>query len=156
MYNEKGRFLSFRISQPYDFNLDEDNLLPLAINLNARQPQGPFSISHASSYDHYDRQATNMTTRVNMHLKRLSMYAGQQYDRAGEIDVYTTGGTYKASDKLELFTNLSYDELDEGDLEEARAGFDYKSQCWGLRVTYTKRPDDYSFYVRATLLGIGG
>ena len=135
---------------------EEEPYKPLGASLSARQPHGPLSASVTLSYNHYAKQINSMTSRLKADFRKVSLTLGQSYVRSSEIETYSAEGRIKTSDRTQLFAGIKYDEAEENDLEETSAGVLYQSQCWGMELTYIRKPDDYSIYVKVTLLGIGG
>ena len=150
------RLVSIKLSQPYDLLDAAEPYRPFEASLSARQAGGPLSMSAALRYDHYRKQATSMSSRLKFDHDRFGIEVGQEYNREYEIETYSVDGMLRVSDRLELLAGLKYDEAEEGDLEETSAGVLYQSQCWGIKLSYVRKPDDYAIYVEASLLGIGG
>jgi hypothetical protein len=151
-----GGLISLRLRQPYDLRAEEDPWLPLGVDLSARQPTGPVSVTSSLSYSHTEDRLESMDTNASLEFSRLGLTGGQHYDRAGHVESYSGRVSYKASGAIEVFAGTRYDASEEKGLEETSAGTRYMSQCWGVKLTYVKRPEDYSVFIEARLLGIGG
>ncbi len=154
--DDQTRLLSFRLTQPYDFLAEEKPYKPLVAELSATQPNGPLSASLSLTYDHYEKYIDSMTSNLKAAFRRVSIEVGQSYSRSSDIETYSTEGRFNISDRTEVFAGLKYDEAEESGLEETSVGLIYNKQCWGLKLTYVKKPDDYSVYVEFNLLGLGG
>jgi len=155
LLGERGRLVSLQIKQTYDFLAEDEPYRPISTNLSLMQPSGPATLSLGFTYDHYDRQIRSMNSRLKLQFKRVYFEAGQQYNRQSEVETYSADAGLKVNDKLKLLAGMRYDKEEEDGLEEVSAGLNYQSQCWGIRLTYVKKPDDYAVYMQLTLLGLG-
>ena len=152
---ERGRLVSLKITQTYDFMAEDEPYRPISTNLSLMQPSGPATLSLGFTYDHYDRQVRSMDSRLKLQFKRVGFDAAQQYNRQSEVETYSADADLKVNDKLKLLAGVRYDNKEEEGLEEVSAGLNYRSQCWGIKLTYVKKPGDYAVYVQLTLLGLG-
>jgi len=79
---------------------------------------------------------------------------GQRYSRADGILFYSGGVSLPVTGRLALNSTLWYD-AQAGRLEDLKLSADYSAQCWGVNITFNRRPDDYSILFLVELKGLG-
>jgi len=63
-------------------------------------------------------------------------------------------GRARVTNSLDLFAGFRQDEFSNSNLEKT-IGFEYRSQCWGVEVSYSDLVDDRSFKILFSLTGFG-
>jgi LPS-assembly protein len=63
-------------------------------------------------------------------------------------------GRARVTNSLDLFAGFRQDEFSNSTLEKT-VGFEYRSQCWGVEVSYSDLVDDRSFKILFSLTGFG-
>jgi LPS-assembly protein len=63
-------------------------------------------------------------------------------------------GRARVTNSLDLFAGFRQDEFSNSNLEKT-VGFEYRSQCWGVEVSYSDLVDDRSFKILFSLTGFG-
>ncbi|NOZ26023.1 MAG: LPS-assembly protein LptD [Nitrospirae bacterium] len=85
---------------------------------------------------------------------RTALSFGQRYSRADGILFYSGGISLPVTGRLAMGSSLWYD-AEEGRLEDLRLTAEYSAQCWGMNITFNRRPDDYSILFLVELKGLG-
>jgi lipopolysaccharide assembly outer membrane protein LptD (OstA) len=63
-------------------------------------------------------------------------------------------GRARVTNSLDLFAGFRQDEFSNSTLEKT-VGLEYRSQCWGVEVSYSDLVDDRSFTILFSLTGFG-
>ena len=140
--DNKGEFLSFRITQPYDFIRErEDNkpFLPLVLNMALVRP---LSLTLGMTYDTYEKHTTTLNSRVSYGLPRITVSVGHTYQRTAAylpaIKIYNLDTNLRVTSAISMGTRATYDE-EEARLKELTVGINYFRQCWGLSMEVAER-----------------
>lgn len=153
LLDEKGEFMTLKVTQSYDFLLEEDELLPLLADITLRRP---VNLSVGAAYDHAEDEFASAKARVDIKAGKTGIKANYFYTRSADVNAYEVDLSQGFGKRLALSAGLRYDDEEEGGAEELRAGIRYTSQCWGVEFAYVERPEDYSVFVNLSLLGLGG
>jgi LPS-assembly protein len=148
--DKKGEFLTMRVSEAYDFLVDNDNLGPVNLDLNFDRV---VSLAFGLSYDVHERIITESRSNFGLKHKKAEISGGHTFSKGG-ITMYNLALSYKATQAV-TFKSAAWYDSSGGNLERLNLGFIYDSQCWGLAVDYTKRPDERIVFLTFTLKGIG-
>jgi LPS-assembly protein len=148
--DDKGEFLTLRVSEAYDFRADHDNLGPIKLDLNFNRT---VSLALGLSYEVHERIITESRSNFGLKHKRVAISGGHTFTKGG-ITMYNLALAYKATKALTLKSGAWYDPSG-GNLERLNLGLIYDSQCWALALDYTKRPDEHIMFLTFTLKGLG-
>lgn len=144
-------YVTLRVSQSYDFNKPRDAFTPMSVDAVIN---GPLTITANLLYDHYAGKFTTANATESANIYRTDIALGQRYARDTNVTLYTLDLSHRAAGGFTLETGVRYDDSEEG-MEEFRAAVKYQSQCWSTKVSYIKKPDDYTVYLEIGLLGLG-
>lgn len=147
-----GEFLTLKVSQPYDFLNDPKPFGPVTLDLSLRRA---VLLTASVAYDHYDDKLDSVSSGASARFGGSELSASYNYTRETGVRVYGINLRQALTRALELEAGIRYDEADEGGLEELRSGIKYMSGCWGVELTYVKRPDDFSVFFMVSLAGLG-
>jgi LPS-assembly protein len=146
-----GLFFSFKLSQPYNLRMDNEPLKPLRADFSF---QSPLTLRFELDYDHYVRAITVFNGEASFNPGWAVISAGQRYDRENNILSYTGGLGFNITKELRLNNSIMYDAKG-GGAQDITSSAVYTAQCWGITVTYSKRPRDYSIMLAFELKGLG-
>ncbi|MGE5893604.1 MAG: LPS-assembly protein LptD [bacterium] len=149
--DDKGAFFSFRIAQPYDLRQSYHPLKPLRLDLGMSTA---LSLRAGVTYDYYRGGIAVFNGDAGMNLKQVYAGVGQRYDRENNTLFYTGTLNFSLGPQLSFRNSLWYDAKGEG-LRDFSTSAIYSAQCWGLTLTYTKQPGEYSIRFAFELKGLG-
>jgi len=150
----------FRLSQSYDLFEDESPFTPLLLEGGLSSHRVDININ--TSYDFYEGRTENAF--LNIRIKGIAGYIGlgKDFRRETDIDQYTFEGKINApaiiSDKaipLTISGKMWYDAIS-GSVQESMVTTIFRKQCWTLRATLIKRPDEYQVSFGIEFKGLGG
>ena len=152
----EGKFI---ISQRYNF-LDADKpFTPLLAEGNLSSKRTSFSIN--ASYDVYDRIVTETIASVKFNGKKGFVGLGKNFRRSTGLDQFTAEAginspveIYGKSLPVSFSGKLWYDIKGNG-VQQLNISSVYTSQCWGLIVSFTRKPDEYQVFFGFQIKGIG-
>ncbi|HMK61271.1 MAG TPA: LPS assembly protein LptD [Dissulfurispiraceae bacterium] len=185
LYNKlvfKNLEVSLRLSQPYDFNSNNSNILvdnfnsiadgiavlptnhhlqPTKLEGAVAGPALPVNFTFDVSYDMIEKRINNLNSGFNFKIFRdITLGLGERYSRVDDLMLYTLGITAPI-DKYWTFTFSSgYDAKGPG-LRDLSIKATYKKQCWTADFVITRRPSDqfrpadYSYLLMLELRGLG-
>ena len=150
--------LSTRLTQPYDFNANDNRLLPTRLDASL---SGPFTLRLDVTYDlNKDLTETiNSELRVNV-TDKTSVRIGERYSRRGDILLLAVGVDSVLSKRWAINVDAWHD-VREGNLRDAALKVIYTQQCWAVTASLTRKPGDnlrppeHSFMVFIELRGLG-
>jgi len=149
-----GEFMKARLRQAFEIGGNRpQKLLPLSADLSLGTRRVNAQLS--AEYDYDAHGAGNVYAGLGYEGERLSLNAGQSYDKAEAVETYTLSAGLRLSGRWKLGAGARYDDKEEQGFEETMGSIEYKSQCWSLKTVYIKRPEDYNIMVSAGLLGLG-
>ncbi len=149
----------FRLSQSYSLLDVEKHFSPVLAEAFLSSDNVDFSVN--ASYDVHDRIITE--TIASFFLKNKAGYIGfgESYRRSSSLDQVTFEGGINnpviIKGKLfpvDLHGKLWYDLKGNG-VQEINVKTNYSHQCWGLSVSYTRRPNEYQIVFAVELKGLG-
>ena len=150
-YSSSTLVASLRLTQPYDFHQGDRAFLPLRLQLRIFHPVDlNTELTYSSGTGHIEK--ANIALSLN--ILGASLSVGQRYSRPYEILFYTGSISIPVSKKIGLTGSAWYDAKGEG-INNYTLGLSYNSQCWGIKLTYDKRPGDYSIFLLIQLKGLG-
>ncbi len=150
-YSNSTLVASFRLTQPYDFHEGDRPFQPLRLQLRLFKP---LDLNTEFTYNSGSGHIDKANISLSMNVLGATLSVGQRYSRPYEILFYTGSISIPISKKIGLTGSAWYDAKGEG-LKNYTAGLSYNSQCWGIKITYDKRPGDYSIFVLIQLKGLG-
>ncbi|RMG74477.1 MAG: LPS-assembly protein LptD [Nitrospirae bacterium] len=151
LYRGPQMLASMRITEPYDFHGGDRPLRPVRLQLRLFEP---LDLTSEFSYNTEDGRIDRANITVSKTIRDFSISLSQRYSRDYDILFYNGSVTVPVTRKLNLSGSVWYDAKGEG-MKNYRVALSYQSQCWGIKVTYDKRPGDYSLYVLLQFKGLG-
>jgi LPS-assembly protein len=145
------RFLTFRVSGVFDFDRDEREFSTLKYESFLEKP---FNLKMDASFEPNSPALQTFNYSTTFKVSRVDLSFGQRYTRENDILVYTGGISIPLTSRLTIDSSVWYDGKG-GGMREHKVIADYTAQCWGVRLTYNKRPDDYSLFLSLGLKGLG-
>lgn len=145
----------FRLSQSYSLLNIERPFTPVLAEGSLSGEKLDLSIN--ASYDVYDTTVTETIASVNVKGEKGSVGIGKNFRRSTSLDQYTIEGGINRPLKLlpiDLHGKLWYD-LKGGGAHELNLKTTYKSQCWGITISYTKKPSEYQITFGIEFRGFG-
>lgn len=149
LINTHGELLTFRVSQ----TIDEKNTDLFTADLNLRRP---VSFRASLSYDSSAEKVESLASKLSLALGPLGLSAGQRYRRGTDVDLYTLGFSFPgrtSAGALSLQGRLWYDK-DTDEFTDVTASLKLVRQCWGLRLSVVRKPEDTSVFFKIDLLGL--
>jgi len=147
LYGGGKEFLTFKASEEIDS--EKSNTAKFALTLRE-----PITLRAFGSYNIRDGTFGDSTINLGATLKDTSLSIGRQYTKDSDISLYTLGLRYRYSASLSLGTTLWY-ESEHRDFTNISADIGYRAQCWGTRVSFVRRPNDWSVFLSFELKGLG-
>ena len=151
LYRQDSLLLSFKITQPYDFHNGDRAFLPLIMQLKVFEP---VDVLAELQYDANYSVIKRANYELGLKIIKATIRIGQRYSKEHDILFYTASTIIPLSQKLSLGASLWYDAKGEG-LKNHSVTLSYNAQCWGVTITYNKRPGDYSIFLLIRLKGLG-
>lgn len=151
LFDREGTFLTMRLSGTYDLNKGSRALSLIKYEAFLERP---FDLEMDLSFDPYSLalESMNYTTAFNLYKVDLSL--GQRYKRTDDILTYTGGIRIPFTNRFSVDSSAWYNGNGEG-LREQSLNAVYTAQCWGLTLSYRKRPADHSFFMTFEMKGLG-
>lgn len=156
---DKGT-LYLRLTQPYDFNPEENSqsLLPTKLEVSVN---GPLRVRADMTYNFDKNRIETINSELSVKiLKDSTISVGERYDRINDILFYKASIDSILSKKLSTGASFWYDAKGRG-LRDSLLRVRYEEQCWATNVIISRRPGDenrpveYNFIVLLELKGIG-
>ena len=158
-FASSGLEAKFIISQGYDFLDADEPFTPVVAEGKLSSKRTDFSIN--ASYDVYDTIITETIASVKFNGKKGFVGLGKNFRRSTELDQFTAEAglnspvkIYKKSFPISLSGKLWYDMNGNG-VQQLDIRSVYTSQCWGLIVSFTRKPDEYQVFFGFQIRGIG-
>ncbi|MBI5195814.1 MAG: LPS-assembly protein LptD [Nitrospirae bacterium] len=149
----------FRLSQSYSLLNVERPFAPVLAEADLSSKKLDIDVS--ASYDVYDTTVTETIASVNVKGKHASAGIGKNFRRSTKLDQYSVeAGIHdflKVRGKplpVDLSGRLWYDVKGAG-VQELNIRTIYKSQCWGITISYTKKPSEYQITFGIEFRGFG-
>jgi LPS-assembly protein len=150
-FNNDGEILIFKASQGFDSYQGDRPFLPFRLEVGIKKP---VSLRLDAAYDVHQGKVEGINSDLSAKLSDITISAGQRYNRQNDIMFYTTGIDLQPYKSLHLEGRLWYD-AEEKEIKDITIRAKYLRQCWGLTMSYMKRPDDYTITVMFELKGFG-
>ncbi len=151
IFDSKGMILSLRLSEDYDFHHGDRPLGWIKLEGAIFRP---FNLKFDSSYNPSSGRIETVNYSLSAQIKKISFSLGQRYSKEEDILFYTATLSFPLTSRWSVSNSIWYDMRGEG-LKDLATTLSYSSQCWGISVSYRKRPDDYSFMFMVQLKGLG-
>jgi len=157
--NTAGLDARFRLSQSYSFLNNEHPLSPILAEGSLTSNMITFNINAA--YDIYKSSVTESIISARLKNKTGFIGIGKNFRDSAQLDqISIDGGTNSPiiiNGKLIpifLYGNLWYD-LKGAGMQKLSLRTTYKSQCWSIMASFTKKPDEYQFTLGVEFMGLG-
>ncbi|HEB75872.1 MAG TPA: LPS-assembly protein LptD [Nitrospirae bacterium] len=150
-FDDKGRLASVRLTGSYDTHAAGAAFGGIRLEAALFRP---LSFRLDTSYDPESGLFEQVNYSASWRRGRAGVSFGQRYSRDDGILFYSGGVSLPVTRNLALSSSLWYD-AEAGRLEDLRLVADYSAQCWGMNVTFNRRPDDYSILFLVELKGLG-
>ncbi len=151
LYSQNKLLVSFKITQPYDFHNGDRPFLPILLQLRVFDP---LDLTAELQYDTNYSEIKRVNYEIGIKIIRATLRIGQRYSKEYDILFYTGTVDIPVTKKLKIDASLWYDAKGEG-LKNHRVSLSYDAQCWGIKITYDKRPGDYTVFFLIQLKGLG-
>ncbi len=151
LYGRNGQIASVRLTGLYDI-LKADNPFGL-IRLEAALFY-PLKFKLDTSYNPNSGDFEQINYSASLKAGRVGLSFGQRYSRDDDILFYRSSISLPVTSRLALNSALWYD-AGGGGLEDLKLSANYSAQCWGINITFNRRPDDYSILFLVELKGLG-
>ncbi|MCX8031446.1 MAG: hypothetical protein N3A59_07720 [Thermodesulfovibrionales bacterium] len=156
-----GLYASVRLTQPYDLNGTKEGYSFLPTIFEATLTSSPFSLKVEASYNFSKNNLEKFNSLLNLKVyDKTNIYTGERYDKTNDIKFFSLGIDRTFSEKFIMGANLSYDAKG-GGLRESTVKAVYKTQCWAVNATFSRKPSDvtksseYNFSLIFELTGLG-
>ncbi len=151
LYGRNGQIASVRLTGLYDI-LKADNPFGL-IRLEAAMFH-PLNLKLDTSYNPNSGDFEQINYSASLKAGRVGFSFGQRYSKDDEILFYRSSISLPVTSRLALNSALWYD-AKRGGLEDLKLSANYSAQCWGINISFNRRPDDYSILFLVELKGLG-
>ena len=143
-----------RFSQSYNLLDVEKEFSPLLAEANVKGEHLDFTLN--ASYDVHDENVSEAIADVKLKSKIGFVALGNSFRRATSLNQVTfeagVNRPFKAF-PIDIKSKLWYD-LDGNGAQQFTVETAYRSQCWGITISYDKRPDDYQISFAFELTGL--
>ncbi len=114
----------------------------------------PVTVKFDASYNTYARRFDVFNTALRMENKKGFVALGERFDRSASIRFYTMEVGHDIVRSLSFLGRMWYDTKGSG-LRELKTEFRYTRQCWGIRMTFVKKPGEYQTWINIEFRGLG-
>ncbi len=146
----QGELMVFRISQGFDSYNGDRPFLPVLFDLGIKQP---LPLRLGAAYNVHTGNIESLNSDVSMKVAQITFQVGQRYNRLNNVNTYEGGIGIHPFAPLTLIGRIWYD-AEQSETREKSLNLIYMSQCWGINLSFVKRPDDFSVSVLFELKGI--
>lgn len=147
-----GTVLAFRIEQPYDLRKTWHQWKPLEADLSI---DAPVYTALEFGYDHYEKGIAFLNGEAGIRAEGFHIGVGQRYTRKERNLFYTGRLAVVLTRSISFDSSVWYDARGEG-MRDLMTSVTYTAQCWGITLTYTRKPDnEYSVVFAFELKGLG-
>ncbi len=154
----KNLIASIRLTQPYDFDADDSKLMPARLEAFI---DGPFTMRFDTSYNFNKGRLETLNSEIGIKVSdKTNVRIGERYNKEERLMLYKAALDTELTRNWALSADALYDAKG-GGLRDSSVKATYTSQCWALRMIFSKRPGDdiispeYSFMFLVELKGIG-
>lgn len=163
---EYNQFCRFLISQTYDINEHKEDdpaewrngeskevLYPLSFELDIT-PKQYFSIDSDWKWSKYEKDITEANIKMTLNDNRGDSISAEYRYTRDSIESLIGSLSIRVTDRVSLYANKEYDYFS-NEAIETNTGIKYNSQCWGINLMYTDKPDERKYTITFDLLGLG-
>jgi LPS-assembly protein len=147
--NDGGECMVFRISQGFDLNAGDRPFLPLRLEASLKRP---ISLRLDVTHDVNKGMFESVNSDLQMKLLGMTISAGQRYNEKDDIILYKGSIGLQPYKSMYMEGRLWYD-AEEKEVKDITIDVKYISQCWGLKATFIKKPDDFMVAIMFELRG---
>ena len=148
--NKGGEFAVVKASQGFDAEKGDRPFLPFRLEVGIRKP---LSLRIDSTYDVHKGKLISINSDMYFRISKAAISAGQQYNEPEDVSVYKIGFDLYPSKLWNINSRLWYDSKS-NTMRDFTVNVKYISQCWGVNISFNKRPGDYTVAVKFDLKGI--
>ena len=155
-------FLLFKLYQTYDINAAQSGTTTTAqpfSDVTAEMeflPSPYLTLRSSAGWSPYSGQMSSQTHNLTVFDKKGNRayveYLATSGDQNRQINanLFWKIGSFWSANFLTRYS------LDQNTNFETTVGLAYNAQCWGIKFTYTERPDDKVYMISFSLKGLGG
>jgi len=143
--------VSVKLTQGIDTYGGDRPLLPFRIEAGVKTP---VALLVDTTYDYYTHRMETARSDLSFKISTVNLSLGQRFNRAEEINVYTTGAEFSPVKNIQITSSLWYDAKGAG-LRDVMFSLKYSRQCWSMKLETIKRPGDFSVRFMFELAGVG-
>ena len=151
LFDSRGQIASMRLTESYDFHSGDR---PFGLIRLEAVLLRPLRIELDTSYNPNSGDFERINYSTSLRIGEVGLSLGQRYSREDDILFYTGALSLPLTRKWALNSSIWYDARGEG-LKDLNISTLYSAQCWGINITYNKRPDEYSVFFIIELKGLG-
>ncbi len=151
VFGDSGRIASARLTAYYDLLAEENPFGPVRLEATLLRP---LRVKVDASYNPNSGVLDQANYSISLGAGGTALSLGQRYSREDDILFYTGSVSLSLSARMTVGSTLWYD-AGGGGLEDMNIGARYSSQCWGIDLTYNRRPEDFSIAFLIELKGLG-
>lgn len=144
-------FIIVRASQGLDFFEGDRPFLPFKIEIGIKAPVS-FRLEADYNVHRGEVESINSDLFANV-IHNITVSASQRYNRLNDITFYNAGIGIRPYKSLYIGGNIWYD-AEEKEAKDITMNMLYVSQCWGINMQVTKRPDDFVVALLIELKGL--
>ena len=146
LFDRDGEFMTFKAAEELDS--DDRETAKFALTLKR-----PITVRLLTTYDLRDGTFGDSNLNASASLLKTGLTFGRQYSKSSDVVLYSLSVTRDFS-TLSLGSGISYD-TEQEEMTNFTADAGYRGQCWGMRVSFVQRPDDWSVFFTLELKGLG-
>lgn len=147
-----------RLAQPYDFDAVDSQFMPTKLEAFIA---GPFTLRFDASYDFNKGRLEVLDSEIRIKIAdKTNISIGERYNKEERLMLYKAALDTELSRSWAINADVWYD-AKSGGLRDAAVKTTYTSQCWALRLIFSRKPGDdirspeYSFMFLVELKGVG-
>lgn len=160
------QFCRFKLQQVYDMNEAQETDPGLFINKESREPFLPLygeieilpcdymSFEADAKWSHYDRHLTEGNLIFKLMDKRGDVFRIEQRYTLDTVKYLNTYGNLVITDAFSVYGENERNLIDREDIKTS-TGLIYTSQCWGIQLDYSHKPNDKRYMLTFSLKGLG-
>lgn len=150
LLDREGEFLAMRLTQAFDSYKGDRPFLPFTIEATL---QRPIYFKANAAYDVHKGELQSVNSEFRLKAYEVTFSFGERYQRDSKIMFYDAGVEFSPLKTLSIESRLWYDAKG-GGVRDITLKARYTRQCWGLTMTFVKKPDDFRFFIMFDLLGL--
>jgi len=148
---KKGsEFVVMRATQGFDSDRGDRPFLPFRLEIGIKRP---VFLRFDATYDVHEGRVEGINSDMRVKVSKVAVWAGQRYNEQGDITLYKAGIELHPYKPWYMNSRIWYDARRKvvGDF---KVDVKYMSQCWGVTVSFNKKPGDYTVAILFNLKGI--